>query len=69
MPRPGRRITPHKERIAAALERKEWLTAATIASRANVAPRTARLHLSEMVKAREAELRETWPALSYRLSA
>ena len=65
MPRAGKRISPHSERVDAALN-GEWRTAAQVAERADVAPRTARLHLAAMVKAGDAEERQTWPSLTYR---
>jgi DNA-binding IclR family transcriptional regulator len=67
MPRAGKRITPHALRVADALSRKAWRTAAEVAKLANVAPRTARLHLSTLVTAGTAEEEKSWPALTYRL--
>ena len=66
MPRPGKRISPHASRVAAALSSTTWQTSAEVAVLANVAPRTARAHLTEMVKSKTADVQETWPAITYR---
>jgi hypothetical protein len=68
MPRVGRRISSHAERIEWHLD-TAWLTAKELAILADVAPRTARLHLSRLVASGEAILRETWPALQYKRAA
>ena len=53
----------------ALLEADPWITAAEIAQRADVAPRTARAHALKLVRLNIVDQAEVFPAHRYRIAA
>jgi hypothetical protein len=65
MGRKGRRITDHRQRVAKAVG-ATWTTASEVAEKTGVSSRMARAELTHMLETGLLEMRQTWPAFTYR---
>lgn len=66
---PGNEVSPHEVRVFRALNAVTWATSQEVSTRADVAPRTARKHLTRLVQAGLVEEARVFPGHRFRLTA